>query len=239
MRVGVYVDGFNLYYGGRANCGKGTSGWRWLDIRALATSICTANRSWTNPQVERIVYCTARVKGPSRRDQSTYINALQSSGSVDVVEYGKFVERVNRGPVAVEDKKGRPKLLHPSWPVRISDHSGNNVDDYRFVVSYARREEKGSDVNVASYLLVDLYEESIDAAFVISNDSDLAFAVRHSRNRIPVGIINPTKSQLVGALKVDRDFGAGNHFSMQLGKDHFYKHQLPDSVGTFRKPQGW
>ncbi|HEY7200404.1 MAG TPA: NYN domain-containing protein, partial [Candidatus Dormibacteraeota bacterium] len=31
MRVGVYVDGFNLYYGARGLCGRGTAGWRWLD----------------------------------------------------------------------------------------------------------------------------------------------------------------------------------------------------------------
>ena len=35
MRVGAYVDGFNLYYGGRSLCGRGTPGWRWLDVRAL------------------------------------------------------------------------------------------------------------------------------------------------------------------------------------------------------------
>lgn len=32
MRVGVYVDGFNLCYGGRGLRGKGQPGWRWLDI---------------------------------------------------------------------------------------------------------------------------------------------------------------------------------------------------------------
>jgi hypothetical protein len=36
VRVGVYVDGFNLYFGARSVCGRGTRGWRWLDVRALA-----------------------------------------------------------------------------------------------------------------------------------------------------------------------------------------------------------
>ena len=35
MRVGAYVDGYNLYYGGRAVCGRGAPGWRWLDVRSL------------------------------------------------------------------------------------------------------------------------------------------------------------------------------------------------------------
>jgi hypothetical protein len=35
MRVGVYIDGFNLYYGAKAWCGAGTPGWRWLDTREV------------------------------------------------------------------------------------------------------------------------------------------------------------------------------------------------------------
>lgn len=36
MLVGVYIDGFNLYYGARALRGKSTPGWRWLDLRGLS-----------------------------------------------------------------------------------------------------------------------------------------------------------------------------------------------------------
>lgn len=63
MRVGVYVDGYNLYYGGRASCGRGQAGWRWLDIRALATSLVSEQRQWASQgaTLERVVYCTARV----------------------------------------------------------------------------------------------------------------------------------------------------------------------------------
>jgi hypothetical protein len=39
VRVGVYIDGFNLYYGGRGLCGRSTPGWRWLDIRRLASTL--------------------------------------------------------------------------------------------------------------------------------------------------------------------------------------------------------
>ena len=39
MRIGVYVDGFNLYYGARGLCGRGTPGWRWLDLRGLAADL--------------------------------------------------------------------------------------------------------------------------------------------------------------------------------------------------------
>lgn len=46
MRVGVYIDGFNLYYGGRGLCGRGTAGWRWLDLRALAARVVANHSTW-------------------------------------------------------------------------------------------------------------------------------------------------------------------------------------------------
>jgi uncharacterized LabA/DUF88 family protein len=53
--------------------------------------------------------------------------------------------------------------------------------------------EKGSDVNLATELLVDAFENAFDVAAVISNDSDLVAPIRAVRTRIgkPVGIINP------------------------------------------------
>ncbi|GAA2988703.1 hypothetical protein GCM10010483_36430 [Actinokineospora diospyrosa] len=41
MRVGISVDGYNLYYGGREACGRSTPGWRWLDVRATSGCPCT------------------------------------------------------------------------------------------------------------------------------------------------------------------------------------------------------
>ena len=55
MRIGVYVDGYNLYYGARGLCGRGTRGWRWLDIRALAQRLIAASPNWSNATVHRIV----------------------------------------------------------------------------------------------------------------------------------------------------------------------------------------
>ena len=63
MRVGVYIDGFNLYYGGRGLCGKGTAGWRWLDVRALAARLVAGHSTWTGATIERVVYCTAVISG--------------------------------------------------------------------------------------------------------------------------------------------------------------------------------
>jgi hypothetical protein len=48
--VGIYVDGYNLYYGGRGICGRSVAGWRWLDIRAMAVAVTNAHSGWRSDQ---------------------------------------------------------------------------------------------------------------------------------------------------------------------------------------------
>ena len=169
MRIGVYIDGFNLYYGARGLCGRGTPGWRWIDLRALATDLVGRRTNWAGAQVERIVYCTARIDAagnPSgHADQDVYLKALLAAGSVDHIEYGTYVARVRNAPLAVKDKQGRPRIVSPDWPVMIQDGQGGNVDGAVFMVSYADREEKGSDVNVAAHLLLDVLGGAVDGGW--------------------------------------------------------------------------
>jgi hypothetical protein len=61
VRGRVYVDAFNLYYGARTLCGRGTPGWRWLDIRTLVSDLVAAQVSWVGSAVTRVVYGTARI----------------------------------------------------------------------------------------------------------------------------------------------------------------------------------
>jgi hypothetical protein len=220
MRVGVYVDGFNLYYGARALCGRGTPGWRWLDVRALATALVSERRDWTGAQVTRVIYCTALISGADNpsglADQGVYLKALLTSGSVDHIEHGHYVARVRRAPLANEDDKGRPVLTQARWPVMVRGSNGTPVRDATFMVSYAAREEKGSDVNVASHVLLDVLQADVDAAVVVSNDSDLRFPMQQIRQRVPVGTINPSPTYLAGALRGNAAEGAGRHWWRQL-----------------------
>jgi hypothetical protein len=243
MRVGVYIDGFNLYYGGRGLCGRGAPGWRWLDLRALASDLAGRRTNWPGAQVSRVVYCTARIDGASNpsghADQDIYLKALIAGGSVDHIEYGTYVARVKTAPLAVRDQQGRPRLVGPAWPVMIQDGRGSAVPDAVFMVSYANREEKGSDVNVAAHLLLDVLAGSVDAALVISNDSDLRFPVEQARLHVPVGVINPSRSYLAGDLRGDPAAGAGRHWWARLSAADFTSHQLPDPAGQYRRPVDW
>jgi NYN domain len=242
MRVGVYVDGFNLYYGARGLCGRGTPGWRWLDVRALAASLLR-HAAWQNATIERVTYCTAVIDGATNpsghADQDVYLKALLASGTVDHIEHGYYVSRVKSAPLAVKDLKGRPVLVRSGWPVAVHDSAGTPVRDAGFMVSYAYREEKGSDVNVASHLLLDVLDRTVDAAVVISNDSDLRFPIHEARQRVPVGTVNPSRNQLAGALRGTPADGVGRHWWRQLAAADLFAHQLSDPACGYARPAGW
>jgi uncharacterized LabA/DUF88 family protein len=245
MRVGVYVDGYNLYYGGRAHCGGSVPGWRWLDIRELVRPFA----AWSGAQIDRIVYCTARVDpadSPSASlDQSIYLEALVAAGSVDEIAEGRYVSWAKESPlVAQQSGTPAPSLFvhngepwHNRLPLRRA--ADRESGDPIILATVRKREEKGSDVNVASHLLHDVLTGAVDAAIVISNDSDLELPLRMARQSVPVGTVNPSTNYLAGALRGSPTEGAGRHWWKQLQPADFHRSQLADPVGKYRRPAGW
>jgi hypothetical protein len=130
-------------------------------------------------------------------------------------------------------------LVTSGWPVMVQDSAGRPEPNARFMVSVARREEKGSDVNVASHLLLDLMHQRIDAAVVVSNDSDLALPVREARRLAHIGLVNPTPSYPAGALNGDASDGVGRHWWYQLTVEDLAAAQLPAAIGKLSRPSGW
>lgn len=241
MRVGVYVDGFNLYYAGRDHFRRPDppERWKWLDIRSMASSFA----GWEGSRVDRVVYCTALRDRDgdttSLADQSTYLGALQLHGSVDHIEYGVYVSRIKNGvlvdrttsPLAVIEAPGPAGL--PARPVRLANGATG------LLVGVQCFEEKGSDVNVGTHLMYDVLTGRVDAAIVVSNDSDLALPVRLARQRVPVGTINPGLRPLAGRLRGTPTDGVGRHWWRRLSADDFVLHQLPERVGPHSRPVGW
>lgn len=244
MKVGVYVDGYNLYYGARDQCGRGSAGWRWLDVRSLIATVVAQQAAWSGAVIDRIVYCTARIDAATNpsgfADQDVYLKALLASGSVDHIEYGNYVSNLKYTVLARRDPiTKRPVVVTADWPVKIQDGSGAPVPDARFMVSYLHQEEKGSDVNVASHLLLDTLSGAVDAAVVVSNDSDLGFPVRHARSIVPIGLVNPRNTIHAGALRGRPADGVGRHWWRRLTATDYPAHQLPDPAGHYTKPSGW
>ncbi|HSZ31230.1 MAG TPA: NYN domain-containing protein [Pseudonocardiaceae bacterium] len=90
VRVAVYVDGFNLYFGLKATYGRK---YLWLDLQALAASLLRPGQT-----LEQITYFTARVRNDpeGQRRQSDYLDALASYSSRVTVVDGRFQEKPRR-----------------------------------------------------------------------------------------------------------------------------------------------
>ena len=124
-----------------------------------------------------------------------------------------------------------------------------------------KMEEKGSDVNIATYMLVDAFRRDCDQLVLITNDSDLAEPVRivNKELALPVGILNPQTRdtavrrarlrgeplrpaapsiQLKRMARFHRDITSEGPLShMALSQ---FAPELIDAAGrTFRKPAGW
>ncbi len=158
-RIHAYIDGLNLYYG----CLKGTP-YRWLDVAMLVRGLL--DPLFTDYSLDHIRYFTANIRSEpgspeAANRQKEYLRALGSlSPSLLSIHHGRFLTHQRRYRLA--DGTGHANVLCP--------------------------EEKGSDVNLASWLLMDAFDGRYDVALVISNDSDLATPVAMVRDRFPVSV---------------------------------------------------
>jgi hypothetical protein len=105
-------------------------------------------------------------------------------------------------------------------------------------VEVLKTEEKGSDVNLATHLLHDAYQNRFDCAIVVSGDSDLLGPVQIviSELKKPVGVLNPQQKPCRVLQKhatfyrhIRPSALAGSHFAATMS----------DAQGTFSKPSSW
>ena len=99
-------------------------------------------------------------------------------------------------------------------------------------------EEKGSDVNLVSYLLMDGFDNDYELAVVVSNDSDLQLPISMARERLSkvVGVFDPSSRrsfQLSEAASWYRRLRRG---PLTASK---FPDELADSQGVVTKPSGW
>lgn len=240
MRVGVYIDGFNLYYGIRRLMKSQRIGWKWLDVRGLVAESIRKNSEWEISELN-IVYFTARqpdhfARGRSER-QDRYLRALEISGSVNEIVFGKFVSRLTDYPLAGGTPRA-PSIYRPDWPIRVKRDDGVKLEDAWFLARVMRSEEKGTDVNLASRLLIDYFTQRIDAAVVVSNDSDLEMAVKYVRNEIPLGVLGAGVRPTAGPLQMDRNCSMGSWVA-RIAPKGLSELQLPREILGVEKPKGW
>ncbi|MGQ0665020.1 MAG: NYN domain-containing protein [Pseudomonadota bacterium] len=142
--------------------------YKWLNLRALAADLLDPT-----DRVESIRYFTARVSGARDPDQPRrqriYLNALKTIPGV-TIHFGHFQTKTKWRPL-VKPVPGAPRY------VEIHD-----------------TEEKGSDVNLATYLVHDGWKNRYDAALVMSQDTDLVE---------PIRIVRQELNKIVGLVWLD------------------------------------
>jgi uncharacterized LabA/DUF88 family protein len=225
----LYIDGFNLYYG----CLQKTP-YKWLDLAALAQRLLPRHT------IKRIRYCTARIKGASgQQRQDAYLRALGTLPKVSIHE-GTFREHTLLLQVARKPHKKASALLE------YRDLRGNWVALPRPVpgrpirASVRKSEEKASDVNLATYLLLDAMNHDSDEAFVISGDSDLVTPIDETIKTlgIPVGVFNPKPNRPSAELQAVATSYQTLPAALLPGCQ--FPISLVDTAGrTIRKPTTW
>jgi uncharacterized LabA/DUF88 family protein len=209
--------------------------YKWVNLAALCEQILPTIK------IKRLRYFTALVEPPQtdpqkRSRQQAYIRALKTLPNL-TVHYGHYLQSIVPMPLAAP----------PANSSRM--------------VEVIKMEEKGSDVNLATYMLVDAFRKDCGQLVVITNDSDLAEPVRilNKELRIPVGIFNPhttdtalRRARVTGkplrpakpsivlkqVAKFHRDItseGPDSHMALSQ-----FPSQLIDATGrTITKPAAW
>jgi uncharacterized LabA/DUF88 family protein len=211
MRTYVYTYVYVDAFNLYYGCLKGTP-YRWLDLHKLCLLLLPKH------DIQRIKYFTARVGAwPNDPDQPTrqqlYLRALRTLPMIEI-HYGHYLSHAVNMPL-VNPPPGSPRM------VRV-----------------IKTEEKGSDVNLATHLVSDAYENSFDAAVLITNDSDLLGPVQLVTSRLgkTVGILNPQKHPAVVLRNAATFFKQIRPGVLKLSQ---FMQTLTDATGTFHKPAVW
>jgi uncharacterized LabA/DUF88 family protein len=224
MRTIVYIDGFNLYYRQL----KQRPEYRWLNILKLAEEVLSKENdiAAVNYYTARV---SARVKPDGPRNQQIYLDALSTLPEV-AVHFGNF--QVNKGYAPIVPlTSGRPVFL----PAPQQQH----LEPWPDVVRIIKTEEKGSDVNLASHLVRDAFQDRFDVAAVLTNDTDLIEPIRIVREELnrPVGIISPVDRPAAGLAAVAS-------FVRHIRTGHLASAQFPNPLerpheAALSKPLTW
>ncbi|MCC7370942.1 MAG: NYN domain-containing protein, partial [Chloroflexi bacterium] len=144
-------------------------------VRGRARRCSLSGRSYDRASINRIRYFTAAVQPrPNKPNQGLhqqmYLRALRTIPCLTIHE-GTF-------------------RTDPVWMPLVNPAPGGPV-----TVQVLKTEEKGSDVNIATFLVSDAYERDFDVALLISNDSDLCVPISLVRNRLGLKVLvyNPHK----------------------------------------------
>ena len=209
----IYVDGLNLY----RQCLSGKPEIKWLDIKKLCDQLLPTH------EVLEIKYFTALIKEPinkpgSQLRQRIYLRALVAQIPAIKIYLGK---------IRVDTKRYR--LV----PLSLGQ------DGKPVMVKVQKLEEKGTDVSIASHMVLDAAQSRSSMVVLISSDGDFAPTIQLIGERLTVatGLISPSQ-HITHPLKI-----ANPSLTKVIRIDALKSSQMPDfmedSIGTIRRPESW
>ncbi len=230
--------------------------YKWLNLRAFLEA------SFPEDEIVTIRYFTARIRArePDLNQavrQNTYLRALSTLPNLIIHERQFQSRRVwmqldpppigNRVEIKLPDGIAGAfgEAGEEDQGLKISTPLEDLSSTGRMLVRVRKDEEKGSDVNLATYLLRDALQNECEAAVLVSNDSDLVEPVRILRQEFyrKTLVLFPTEGgpsrALLRAIGQDR----GGFRPLRVDPSLLMAHQFPklltDLHGTITKPDSW
>ena len=204
-RVIAYVDGSNLYFGLRE---KGWRRYYWLNIQALASRLLR-----TNQHLVFTKYFTARIAGARPSDPPDKARELEGRRQRQC----DFLDALS----TLSD-----------FRIFEGHYLGKTVVCYKCKSSWRTHEEKMTDVQIATEMLTDAFEDRLDVVLLVSGDSDLVPPVLTVRRLFP-------QKRVIAAFPPARTSARltqAAHASFVIGRGILRRSQFPDHV---TKPDGY
>jgi uncharacterized LabA/DUF88 family protein len=158
QRVITYIDGFNLYYGLKDR------GWRkyyWLNLVELARNFLEPNE-----ELIGVKYFTARLTAGFKGTPDHIKKTMEAKRTRQLA----FLEALS----TLDNLK-----------IYEGHYLGKIIECKKCGFKWSSPEEKMTDVNIATELLTDAFDDRFDIAHLVSGDSDIAPPIRNLLERYP------------------------------------------------------
>lgn len=158
--------------------------------------------------------------------QDIYLRALRTLPDLVIHDGGWFASHAT---------------LLPQYPLAYIPENQQPPTRPPQLVQVMRLEEKRTDVDIATHLLMDGFSGRFDEAIVMSNDGDLALPVKMVRDEFHkrIGVVNPHNSTRISGGLINASTYHMRSINKKILAESQFPPELSDAKGTFRKPSSW
>jgi len=157
-RVIAYVDGFNLYFGLKDSSYKR---FYWLNIQDMVLMLLREHQ-----ELVLTKYFTARISGPEKVDSSKAAQDLEA--------------KRRRQAIFLEALETLDEFI-----IFYGHYLREKIECFSCGHVWNNHEEKMTDVNIATEMLTDAFEDKFDTSLLVSADSDLVPTVKAIKRLFP------------------------------------------------------